>query len=76
MEPLGSSQTSLATTMLAAYMDPVRCDVKENKQETNHPNPIALDRNKLIKAIWDDPPQMSESSVCESCLNHLMTLPP
>ena len=67
MHPPGSAQDSLSTTILAAYMDPVRCDVKKNKQETNHP--IALDRNKLMDAIWIEPPSIRKSYECVRGLN-------
>ena len=62
--PPGYPQTSLTTTILAAYMDPVRCSVEVHKQETNHPNSIALNRNKLMNAIWIQRQSWSKSSVC------------
>ena len=76
MHPPGSAQDSLSTTILAAYMDPVRCDVKENKQETNHPNSIALSRSHLIDAAWIEPPSIRKSYECVCGLNRLITLKP
>ena len=63
MHMFDSDQDDLPRAMLAAYMNPVRCNVVGHKESPS--DSIALNQGSLTEAIWtNQKPMMSKSFVC------------